>query len=324
MPSEAKVHWLRSQGFGFVCAQATVLLLGLGSFIIASTRDDASAELTMDEVRPFFTHPRPLHAWFYLLLGVLTLYALNTGLCTFDSLRARFRRGALDASSLGSSVIHVSFLIGLGAHLVGGLWNEEQPTVRLSPAFSALDDGAQARVTQVTFERTPSGKVKDLEARVELREADGTTHSEPVGYNQPLSRHFGTELFLVAQAGDEPVSASVTVDGQACELALGGSCGPVTLTSLQGPGRSAAGPVARFSTASGGRFSLAEGGARALDGGARVTLLHVGSQPLLQLRHRHTPGFPLAGLSALALAAGLLMMGRRWLKPPSQLAATTG
>ena len=42
---------LRSQGLGLICGQLTVLLLAIGSFVIANTRTGASREVRGDDIR---------------------------------------------------------------------------------------------------------------------------------------------------------------------------------------------------------------------------------------------------------------------------------
>ncbi len=50
-----RVGRLRSQGLGFVCRQATVLMLALGSVIMVS--NEGAAAPAMDDLRAFFQQP---------------------------------------------------------------------------------------------------------------------------------------------------------------------------------------------------------------------------------------------------------------------------
>jgi len=95
MPSEAerpaaaqrasRSEWLYSQGLWIVCGQATVLILALGSVVLAATRDGASRAIAMDDLNGFFAAPAAAHLWFYLLVPVLGLYALNIFLATVST-----------------------------------------------------------------------------------------------------------------------------------------------------------------------------------------------------------------------------------------------
>lgn len=239
MPSE-KTGWLRSQGLGVLCGQATVVLLGIGSVQLVRTREGASAGVQLDDVRAFFTEPSVSHAWLYALLGVLTLYALNTVLCTWDSVSAKLARRVREPAAWAPSVIHMSFLLALVAHLVGGLWNHEREPLLLTPAWADVGEGRLARVTGVVEERLPNGRAKSVRATVEWKDAAGQVTTRTLGYNEPLSEGWGSELVLLDQAG--------FVDGQRA----------------------------------------------------------------VQVRRRVTPGHPWALASAVVMALGLVLMGRRW------------
>jgi hypothetical protein len=67
-------------------------------------------------------------------------------------------------------------------------------------------------------------------------------------------------------------------------------------------------------------FPLAAGGSRALLGGGALRFEGVRVEDAVVLRHRRAPGHPIALASALVLLLGLGLMGRRWLKPPAEVA----
>ena len=111
MPSASggdRLAWLRSQGLGLACGLTTVALLAIGSFVLAATRDGASAGIGMDDLRGFFDPPRIEHAWLYLLFPVAGLYALNTVLATWDTVVRRWRGGARAPSAYAASIVHAA------------------------------------------------------------------------------------------------------------------------------------------------------------------------------------------------------------------------
>lgn len=311
MPSESP-SWLRSQGLGVVCGLSSAVLLAVGSVVLAATRDGASASVQLDELSGFFAPPRWEHSWLYALLGVLALYALNTALCTWDSVMARLRRGTVEPSSWAPTVIHVSWLVALLAHLVGGVGNQELDLVTLTSNWSQLDD-AEWRLLTTDSELSSTGKVKQTWARLERRTADGVT-AVSVGFNVPFTRGGGADLLVFAREASAPV---VVVRGgdQSCATAVPGECvlGP---SHLEVVGAQPAGErwVALIRTTS-DRFPLAVGGSHEVEG-RNITLESLRVEPVVQLRHRHTPGHPIALAAGVLLALGLLLMGRRWLRPP--------
>jgi len=207
MLSEAqavRVSWLRSQGLGIVCGQATALLLGVGSFVLVATRDGASAGVEMDDVRAFFTEPSAAHVWFYLLVPVLALYGVNTLLCTWDDFFAKWRAGLRAPRHHAAALLHVGFLVALGAHLLGGLTGREDGVVRLGSSWQSLGDGRDARLVDLRLEPLPTGALEQAWATVEVRAPDGTSAREVVSYNAPLSRGLGSDLFLLVRQGSAP------------------------------------------------------------------------------------------------------------------------
>lgn len=209
MPSDrpARPRWslmLRSQGLGLLCGQLAVLLLGLGSVVLAATREGASATVQLDDLRAFFAPPSVCHLWLYLLLVVLVLYGLNTALCTWASTLRRWRGGQRSPWMHGPAVLHLAFLVALVAHLVGGLGGGEAPPVVLTTAtWTRLDPQRQARLLTLELERHPDGSLRQAYARVALAAGGGRREVE-LRYNQPLVLEAGSRLVLLAGVFQQP------------------------------------------------------------------------------------------------------------------------
>jgi hypothetical protein len=193
------VSWLRSQGLGVLCGQATVLLFAIGSVVLGATRDDASADIKMDEIRGFITTPSVVHTWFYLLVAVVALFALNLLLCTWDTVVSRVKAGRWMPSVYAASLVHVGVLVALAAHLVGGLWSREEGQVVVGEEFSALGDGRLARLVALRIEPQADGSPKSVQATLELRSEAQELSTEVLGYNEPLSAGLGSELILLVR-----------------------------------------------------------------------------------------------------------------------------
>jgi len=315
---------LRSQGLGILCGQATVLLLAIGSIVIAATRDGASAELRMDEVRPFFEQPALAHLWFYALVWVVALFALNTALCTWHGTMRKWRAGQRSLFHHGPALMHVAFLVALLAHAIGGFGaREEQPRV-LTSEWRALGDGRRARLLDLRPELFENGQLKQVHARVEVEAAadDGAKPAvtvQTVAYNRPLSTGWGARLWLLANQGTGWV-AEIAAGGQSCALAPGQGCKlagwRVHLDALYPSGHWGSQPAVRLLATRGAQqreqFFLLPGGKHPLIDGTEVRLVRVGQQPEIVLRVRRSPGTPWALVSALLLLAGTFFLGRRW------------
>jgi hypothetical protein len=230
---------LRSQGLGVALGQLTVLLLAVGSVVLVATSEGASQNVSMDDLRAFFVEPSWAHLWLYALVPVMSLYALNTFLGTVDEVMTKWEAGLRSPRAYAATLLHVGFLFALLAHLVGGVLNEEGRPVMIGGTFVALGEGRAARVVSLELPRLPTGALEQAYATLEVRDADGSTHTELVSYNAPLSRGLGSELFILAKQGNP-------------------------------------------------------------------------AQPMVMLRHRHAPGNPIALVGALLMAAGTLLMWRRF------------
>jgi hypothetical protein len=312
--------WLSSQGLGVLCGQAAVILLAIGSVVLAATRNGASAMIRMDDVRGFFVAPSAVHLWFYLLLPVLGLYALNITLATWQNVTGKWRNGIRAPRFYAPAVVHVAFLTGLLAHLIGGLGGAELGWVMVGPNWGDLGDGRQARVTALDVERHPDGSTKQVRASVEVRDSEGTVSPAVVHYNGPLSRGLGRDLLLLIRP--EAVPAVRLVRGPfRCEVEVEGSCdlGGVhaELLYLHPPPQQGQRAFARVRVrdAGGGAtevFWLIPRRSKQLADGSLLSLGGTETRPGILLQRRHAPGDPWALLASILLTIGMAMMWRRF------------
>ncbi len=323
-PNKTQRIWklLISQGLGLILGQLTVALLAIGSFVLAATKDGASAGIHLDDIRPFFEQPSPVHWWFYALGVVLTLLALNTLLATIDNVVRKWRADARSLTAYSAAVVHIAFLVAMLAHLIGGLQSRDEDPVVLRGQWVSLDDEREARLADLDLEFHPNRQLKRVAATVEVRVDGGEPTESIVGYNSPLSFDWGSELYLLANF-DWTSAATLTDGTESCSAVAGQSCtlGDLPLQVLAVHTSGHWGPVAVAEVTvdpsivpSRGRLFVIEGNPLTFPGGQVVRLQSIDSAPYLLLRHRHAAGNPWALLSAGILVLGLAMMGRRWLR----------
>jgi len=312
--------WLSSQGLGVLCGQATVILLAIGSVVLAATRDGASARIAMDDIRGFFEPASLTHLWFYLLVAVLTLYALNTTLATWQNVARKWRDGVRAPRFYAPALIHLAFLTGLLAHGVGGLWGGELGRVLVGPAWKDLGGGRQARVVALDVDSHSNGTMKQIRASVELRSAAGAVTPALVRYNGPLSWALGSDLLLLIRPHAVP-AVRLARGVHHCDLEVEGSCDlgglQVELLYLHPPLRAGQGAFAQLRArgADAGEpevFSLTPGQPRPLADGSLLSVEAIEARPAILLQHRHAPGNPWALLASVLLVLGLAVMWRRF------------
>jgi hypothetical protein len=311
-----RCEWLRSQGLGLACGFATVALLGVGSVVIAATRDGASAAIQMDDLRGFFAPPRAAHAWFYLLIPVAALYAVNTILATWDTVFRKWSAGIRAPTAYAASVVHVGFLLALVAHAVGGFLGRDGDGVLVTGSWRTLPGFGEARLVSLDVDALPDGMPKSVRARLELRDEAGRVAEETVDYNAPLSSGGGARLALLADLGRIPI-ARLASGADSCALAEGQGCElagePLALLRFE---RGRGGPPAAVVRVR-GTSGAVEVRAVALDaevalaGGGTLRLAGISSEPAIVLRTREAPGHPWALAASLVMAAGVALLWRK-------------
>jgi hypothetical protein len=306
-----RLVWLRSQGLGVCCGLATTLLLAVGSVVISRTRDSVSAGLQLDDVRPFFDQPSLAHLWFYLLIPVMTLYGVNTALATLFNVILRWRAGMRNPQAYAAAFIHVAFLLALLAHLIGGLGGKEAGTV-IASDWGTLPDGVEVRLVSLETDSMPNGMPKAVRAAVELRSPDGTIQGEVLGYNQPISSGFGSDLVLLQRPIALP--AALLVSGEDyCNVIAGRSCSlagrEFRLADVRDGGPHGAMALIFLGDRSGW---VMQGQATPVDAGPPLMLIETSQEQAVAVRLRHAPGNPWALSAALVLTLGTLLMWRRF------------
>jgi hypothetical protein len=318
MPSgdARRLEWLRSQGLGVACGFATVVLLAIGSFVLAATRDGASAGIHMDDLRGFFAPLRLAHAWLYLLIPVAGLYALNTVLATWDTVTRKWRGGIRAPTAYAASIVHVGFLLALVAHAVGGFLGRDGGGVLVTSAWRDVPGFGEARLLSLDVDALPDGMPKEVRARIEVRDGAGRLLERTVDYNAPLSAGGGARLALLADLGQVRV-ARIAHGAEWCALAEGQGCEirgePL---SLMGFAPTRGGPPSAVIRARGpsGAVEVRPVPLHAelpLPGGAALRFEGVSREPAVVLRTRHAPGNPWALGSALVMAAGVALLWRK-------------
>lgn len=310
-----RLAWLRSQGLGLACGFATVALLAIGSFVLAATRDGASASIGMDDLRGFFDPPRLAHLWLYLLFPVAGLYAVNTVLATWDTVTRRWRAGARAPAAYAASIVHVGFLLALVAHGVGGFWSEDRGEALVASGWQEVPGFGEARLLSLDVDPLPGGMPRAVTARLEVRDAGGAVRRETVEYNGPLATPAGGRVALLGDYGRVLV-ARISSGPDACALAEGQACTlggqRVRLVTI-GPRAGGAAALVRAPGPSGAEETRWLGGDAelALSGGRPLQLEGIGLEPGVVLRVRDAPGNPWALAASIVLVAGILLMWRK-------------
>jgi hypothetical protein len=181
-------------------------LMGAGSFIIDAS-PSVYRKLSMDDVRPFFEPCRWEHGWFYALAITLGLWAISALVCTWNSVAGHVRRKVARPSAYGASLIHVTFVLALVAHLWGGLRATTGRTM-VGDAGTAID-GVTYRTLRIDQETHPNGMPRSITATLQRTTATGS-EEVTVGYNHPITSNLGANELLLGQV-DSVADAMIVV-----------------------------------------------------------------------------------------------------------------
>jgi hypothetical protein len=94
--------------------------------------------------------------WLWLTVVLLVLLALNTIICSFDTLRTRWGRAGM-VPMIAPQLIHAGFLLIVLAHLLSSLGGSVQQIEVMEGVVGQLPDGRQFGVAVLTVNTAPNG-----------------------------------------------------------------------------------------------------------------------------------------------------------------------
>lgn len=141
-----------SLDLGIWLVAGVMLFLGIGSFV---TREGSA----INEVALliWLTKAPPAETWWlWITVGILLLLAINTVLCSIESLRAKWQRGSF-LVRIAPQVMHLGFLFIMLAHLAsawGGM--KEGGPLPEGGGFS-FPDGSKLELVRLDVQTGPRG-----------------------------------------------------------------------------------------------------------------------------------------------------------------------
>ena len=129
-----------------------MLFLAIGSFLQGegSTINDVPLLFWLREV------PLAESWWLWVSLLLLALLALNTVLCSIDSLSAKWQRGSF-LSRIAPQAMHLGFLLIMVAHLQSAVGSFKQTVQVEQGSGITFPDGSRVTFTDFTATYSPMG-----------------------------------------------------------------------------------------------------------------------------------------------------------------------
>ncbi|HEB75094.1 MAG TPA: hypothetical protein ENJ04_01925 [Nitrospirae bacterium] len=153
------------------------------------------------------TAPLTASWWLYGCVAVLFLLAVNTVLCSIESV-LRKRKGRQWLLTTSPQVIHAGFCFILVAHLLSSYGSFHKHAVLYEGYGARMESGVRVHLKEVKS-RVESGHVTDMKATVVYTYPDGSTKEATVSPNNPAFVD-GTGLYLKRVTTD-PVPAALVL-----------------------------------------------------------------------------------------------------------------
>ena len=156
--------------------------------------------------------------WIFLLLALLVLFALNTIVCTVDSISAMFRarRGSARTKPrrILSQAIHLGFIIGLLGHLVSSSAGSRTMNNRIFEGGSIplpQNSEMSLRLNKMDVAFTNNGEMLRMDAYLSLLRDKKVVRDKVVRLNEPLLVQ-GNAVYIVHH-GEVPESMRFELSG---------------------------------------------------------------------------------------------------------------
>jgi hypothetical protein len=181
---------LASLDLGIWLTFDVLVLLGIGSFA-------GGAEGSTINDMPLFawlreTPPRASW-WLWGTIALLALLAINTVLCSVESLRMKWQRGSF-LIRIAPQVMHAGFLCIVLAHLFSASGSVKAPFQVVEGTTLGFPDGSSVRVGRISAVVGAMGMVTDYAAEVSTV-GSGAGESAVIKPNHPFF-HNGYGLYL--------------------------------------------------------------------------------------------------------------------------------
>lgn len=168
---------------------------------------------------PFLSHT----LWIYILIFLVTLFTVNTVVCTADKIYA-IVKSKRPWQAFFPHIVHIGFLVALLGHLAGSAWGFRSygNTVFKGEVIPVPNEkGLSLRLDSSEVKPSPSGDIESLKTRVTLFEDKKEVLTGDIQINGPLI-YRGIAFYHVDQ-GETPTGFVLDVDGERISLNMDSS-----------------------------------------------------------------------------------------------------
>ncbi|MDH5561359.1 MAG: hypothetical protein OEY59_10960 [Deltaproteobacteria bacterium] len=189
------IQIIGDQTAGFILGLLVVFVLALGSLVM-NLAPEVYPPFFMLEFDFFFNTIKPIHFWFYILLGIFILFGFNLLFGTIESLIILIHTNILFKKRIAGLLFHLGLLLGLIAHLVEGYWGSQEQLfigseIKQIQNIGAVSVGFMKKILH------PDGSTKDTKAILKIFSSENDFIEKTVSYNEPAIFDFGMREILL-------------------------------------------------------------------------------------------------------------------------------
>lgn len=184
------VRFLGSLNLGLWLMAGVVVLMGIGSF---ASGEGASTINEMPLLAWLQEAPVTESWWLWLTVGLLLLLAVNTVVCSVQTVGRRYGQIRL-GSLLAPQLMHLGFLLIMLAHLMSARWGQKGVMPVYEGQVIEFPDGGTAQIGRFSAIPGPMGMLADFSAELRYDQA-GRSTVHTISPNHPFLVH-GIGLYL--------------------------------------------------------------------------------------------------------------------------------
>lgn len=164
-------EFLTSLDLGIWLVAGVMLFLGIGSFV---TREGSA--INDFPLFIWMTQAPPLESWWlWITVGILAILALNTVLCSIESLRSKWLRGSF-LVRIAPQLMHLGFLFIVLAHLFSAYGGFKEGGPLPEGGSFSFPDGSRVELVRLDAQIGPMGMPLDFSGALRHSTPSGEIH----------------------------------------------------------------------------------------------------------------------------------------------------
>ncbi len=202
------VEILGNRHAGFILCLIVIINLAAGSLVMNMNPELYPPFFPFD-LKFFFQPTLGVHWWLYLLLVTFGLFGINMIACLIESI-IRIRNTTTDKRRLFIGIfIHAAVILTMAAHIYDGFYGSSGQAT-LSPKPTTIAGIGDVRALSVHSTYHPDGSLKDTEASLLIKQADGHTSQQRIAYNEPATFE-AAQREIIIQGGEERAAGVILI-----------------------------------------------------------------------------------------------------------------